>query len=381
MGEEVQESTFDVAAAVAAFVNNDAVTSLELPRSLSKDQRKQAKTLADQHKGLKCESFGFGGDRQLHLFKQAGQLGTVAEDREPWSPVRVKNTFIDDFVDKDAEGSAEHLHFRSLPNRFGSNRLWDEQIQEELQPAVKPPQQLPPPQQPPPPAAISEGSTGSAEARSESGSSSLRGAPELPELPEGYKFTVRDTFIHIEAEREHLAERVTQSMPDGVFQRHLQAEMLERAAQQQQPPAAPLSPPPTAPPPATPTSPPPSAAPPSPPPAAAPAGVPAGTFATGTEVTIEGLLKLPAFNGRAGTIDSFDAAQGRYNVLLDAPAAAGGSRWAKVKGENLRLRLPPPPHHSPMLAANPPVLSVDTFYYAPPSQDIPATPQWEGAVR
>lgn len=52
--------------------------------------------------------------------QQAGQLGTVSEDREPCSPVRVKNTFIDDFVDRDAEGTAEHLHFRSLPNRLGS---------------------------------------------------------------------------------------------------------------------------------------------------------------------------------------------------------------------------------------------------------------------
>jgi len=337
MGEvaaEPQEGAFDVADAVAAFVGDDSATSLELPRSLTAEQRKQAKRLVDQHKGLKCESFGFGAERQLHLFKLAGQLGTVAEDREPWSPVRVKNTFIDDFVENQ---DAEHLHFRSLPNRFGSNLMWDEKLQEERQ---TPPAQPPPPQTP---AALdSEGSTGSLEVRTDSAGSSLRGAPELPELPEGYKFTVRDTFIHIEAERS-ASERAVQSMPDGVFQQHLQAELLERAVQQTATAsaatvrAAPLS-----------TPAPLAFAPPvlPPPPVSSPVGVPTWSFVPGTEVTIEGLMKAPAFNGRSGTVDSFDAAQGRYNVLLDSPATTGGSRWAKVKGENLRLRVPPPPYHS-----------------------------------
>jgi len=58
-------------------------------------------------------------------------------------------------------------------------------------------------------------------------------------------------------------------------------------------------------------------------------------FALGTEVIIDGLLKAPSFNGSRGSVESWDEAIGRYNVLL-ASAAAGGQRWAKIKSENLQ---------------------------------------------
>jgi hypothetical protein len=64
--------------------------------------------------------------------------------------------------------------------------------------------------------------------------------------------------------------------------------------------------------------------------------VPPGVFryAVGTRVMIQGLVKLPSFNGRIGIVHSLNDASGRYDVLLASPAS--GRQWAKVKYENLR---------------------------------------------
>lgn len=52
------------------FMANATLPSLELPAGLTTSQRRQAKSLASQHPGLKCESFGFGEERRLHLFRE-----------------------------------------------------------------------------------------------------------------------------------------------------------------------------------------------------------------------------------------------------------------------------------------------------------------------
>jgi len=62
-------AAFDLEAAVLAFAVDAACASLELPPALCAKQRKRAKDLAGQHHGLRCESFGFGPERRLHLFK------------------------------------------------------------------------------------------------------------------------------------------------------------------------------------------------------------------------------------------------------------------------------------------------------------------------
>merc|ERR1711865_1203596 len=59
----------------------------------------------------------------------------------------------------------------------------------------------------------------------------------------------------------------------------------------------------------------------------------------GALVLVEGLVKLPAFNGRSAVVQSFDETTGRYDILL---ASSEGSQQAKVRGENLRLILPCP---------------------------------------
>merc|ERR1712151_614084 len=68
------------------------------------------------------------------------------------------------------------------------------------------------------------------------------------------------------------------------------------------------------------------------PPAAPP---PAVLLAAGTTVVIEGLTKLPTFNGLCGVVQCLDEKTGRYSLLLDSSAAPGGHQWAKVKSENL----------------------------------------------
>lgn len=74
----------------------------------------------------------------------------------------------------------------------------------------------------------------------------------------------------------------------------------------------------------------------------------------GTEVIIQGLTKLPEFNGLLGTVQSLDESTGRYDILLPTPAGTTGQRWAKVKRENLSVAdQPQPPCHLPSLPLAP----------------------------
>jgi len=76
-------ATFDVEAAIGAFLADPQRSTLELPH-MSTEDRKRARRLAERHAELTCESFGFGADRQLHIFKatpQAGPAGQAASGR------------------------------------------------------------------------------------------------------------------------------------------------------------------------------------------------------------------------------------------------------------------------------------------------------------
>lgn len=67
-------------------------------------------------------------------------------------------------------------------------------------------------------------------------------------------------------------------------------------------------------------------------------------LAVGTPVEIDGLLQRPDFNGKSGTVQSWDPVLRRYNILLDGTSdGSRGPRQVKTKRENLRLRPPPPP--------------------------------------
>mmetsp|Transcript_46047 Transcript_46047/g.121657 ORF Transcript_46047/g.121657 Transcript_46047/m.121657 type:complete len:344 (-) Transcript_46047:19-1050(-) len=330
----------DVPALIAAFLADEASTELELPVSLTAEQRSQAKKLSQQHPELKCESYGFGEERRLHLFKKAGQ------DR-----VIVKNTFIDDW---EGTESKEPAMFRSVPAGMPENLL-ERTLQRCLNGKLDL-KQL---------SGVAE-SVGSGSPRTPglaAGDAQFGNShANLAAMPEG--FQVRNTFIHIES--VPVVERIVQSMPHGMFSKCLAEELsaqvpagwaadLAAAA----PAAAPAPPP-------APTSP--------------PQGFPVEDWlAPGTEGIIQGLVKLPDFNGLAGVVQSLDPESGRFDVLLDGPAGTCGWRWVKVKGENCRPRMAPPPSHAP-------TLTMDYMQGVPGAgepggqADFPPTPHWEEDV-
>merc|ERR1719456_1409523 len=98
------------------------------------------------------------------------------------------------------------------------------------------------------------------------------------------------------------------------------------------------------------------------------------------EVEIQGLVKLPDFNGLIGTVQNFDAVAGRYDVLLDAQSAACGWRWVKVKKENLIVH-PPKVRTAPTLLLDSCIpTGQDGSEAATPSPvlpNLPSTPKWE----
>jgi len=117
----VENDSFDIERAVVDLMSDPKQLSLELPCSLSAEERKYAKKLAEQYPDLKCESFGFGKDRQIHLFKRnsANDSGDQTPGCSPH--VSVKNTFIDDWISADGT-SADARVVQSMPhNMFGQS--------------------------------------------------------------------------------------------------------------------------------------------------------------------------------------------------------------------------------------------------------------------
>jgi hypothetical protein len=101
----VSGSLLDLEAAIANLLLGTGCNSLELPSCLTPEQRKQVKLIAAQHPELKSESYGFGTDRRLHVFKKSAT-----------TCVRVKNTFVDGLEDPDSDGGGcAPVIFRSAP--------------------------------------------------------------------------------------------------------------------------------------------------------------------------------------------------------------------------------------------------------------------------
>mmetsp|Transcript_994 Transcript_994/g.1093 ORF Transcript_994/g.1093 Transcript_994/m.1093 type:complete len:114 (+) Transcript_994:95-436(+) len=103
MSEEIRPSEveFDVEAALSEFLADKNATELQLP-ALDTEQRKKAKKLAEEYPEIKCESYGFGAERRLHLFKQ----GKTKEDSK-------KESLTGQFVSEGSTvvpGSPEEKH-------------------------------------------------------------------------------------------------------------------------------------------------------------------------------------------------------------------------------------------------------------------------------
>lgn len=318
-----QVDFFDLESAIADFIADPVRASLELPATLSAEQRKFARKAVDSHAAIKCDSYGLGIERRLHLFKQASNVGVKSTSASPGG-----------------QENSEPVISRSTPNQFSA--FLDGIGKLDLAPIAEGPSEEPRVGSTPCSTAATGVSSTSSSPPIGSPASTCREWPALNE-----DLHIRNTFIHMEPEAVN--ERAVQSMPHDMFRSCLLAEAEARNASFVVPVhddtvAAPSANPPDH------------------------AGISVWwkTIEPGTEVIIEGLVKLPAFNGLMGVVQSIDVDTGRYNIFLACPA--GAHQWAKVKRENLRLAPPPPPR-------NPPTLDLDAAEVC--QTNLPATPTWD----
>jgi len=316
MAASMQRSEgFSIDVLVAEFALDLTRSSLELPH-LTTGQRKQVKRVVGEHPELTCESYGFGSERQLHLFKGSRSCAAVAsspedagvakggeiESQKPMlgSPEAGSDTYIK-FGERDIDASADcsnEVASASCSTCSPESSPPLSVYREALSPGISPP----------------------------------------------FGFEVRNTFGHFDSPR--IAERVVQSMPRDMFRQALWREAMEQSSQ---PPLGPFAG---------------ASA------ELAPLLTPHLALSPGADVVIDGLLKAPAFNGLTGTVRSFDAESGRYDILLTR--AVGTHKFAKVKGDNLQLvQLPPAPRHVPSV-------SLEECHAASVcASDFVSTPTWD----
>lgn len=335
----VMEVAFDVEAAIAEFVADPSLTSLALPH-MTTGQRKSAKKIAELHAELTCESFGFGQERQLHLSKKGSESRSCADS----SPVQLKNTVFGDFIGgemvlKQALNSEEEQRSAPASAECSTN------------------------------ASESVASCSTSESQSiGSPASSSRELPVSPCLTFATRdwpvqaasssaggVEVRNTFIHFSGVSTD--ERLVQSMPHGMFGHCLSEESKKACASTPRPSVATTAD--VALPAVSWTEPRSSAE-----------STDGSVLAQGTEVVIQGLTKLPAYNGLNAVVQSFDEETGRYSILLSTPACDGKQKTAKVKGENLWVVTAP--RHTPSLM-------LDDFDFQDAGQlpSLPTTPMWD----
>jgi hypothetical protein len=257
----------DVVTALEELLNDAERTSMELPH-MTTGQRKNTKKLLEKYPELQCESYGFGADRKLVVFKKSSQ--NAAQESQD-SNVEIAST----------DGSASPASPQKL------NRV-----------------------------------------------RSLQGSPaaSLPDTSE--ELQVRNTFIHFEGLAQK-NERAVQSMPHGMFKQCILAEVAQGGHESASTRSGCDTP-------DTPTS------------ACERESLMESIsmdpskdtkddrhlqLGLGALVIVEGLTKVPAFNGCSAVIQGWDEEAKRYNILL---AAAGGCQQAKIKQENLRVVMPCP---------------------------------------
>jgi hypothetical protein len=259
-------AAFDASAMIAEFSTDPSQTSLELPH-MTTGQRKSTKELLEQYPELRCDSYGFGPERRLHLFK-ANHSELTETIQSSWANETPTSIAL--------SGEA--------PKRSGSG----------MNPALV-----------------------------------------LPLTHENLQ--IRNTFIHISETLPD--ERVVQSMPHGMFKQCLRSEAADACkgkCMQRQSTALEAC---------------------------------KGTFfcdtptsagdtpnlseseldweragqssklGVGTLVQVDGLVKLPTYNGCSAVVQGWDDATGRYNILIASPS---GLQQAKIKEENLSILSPCP---------------------------------------
>lgn len=118
---------FNVEVAIAGLLADPSRASLELPASLTGEERKLAKQVAHQYNDIKCESFGLGKDRRMHLFKCNSSKADMSDASPPMlnDCVSVKNTFIDDWIDSEITSTNER-NVQSMPHNMFARCLFSE---------------------------------------------------------------------------------------------------------------------------------------------------------------------------------------------------------------------------------------------------------------
>mmetsp|Transcript_37785 Transcript_37785/g.58777 ORF Transcript_37785/g.58777 Transcript_37785/m.58777 type:complete len:276 (+) Transcript_37785:54-881(+) len=274
-------AAFDAAVVVADFVADSCITSLELPH-MTTGQRKATKKLLELYPDIRCDSYGFGADRRLHLFKkgycESSVEAQLLSDTHLVTELEESACIQSSHVPSD-EGRFDFASIAKLAHQRKIELVDDKAASEQ------------------PPELI------------------------LPLTSENLQ--IRNTFIHLsEAPSD---ERVVQSMPHGMFKQCLLSEAVEAFK------VAPFC--------NTPTS----------------AGGDSpmlsesdmdlegmektSQFSIGALVKVEGLIKLPAYNGCSAVVQGWDETTERYSILIASP---GGLQQAKIKEENLSMLLPCP---------------------------------------
>jgi len=261
---------FDVATSIAEFLADAERTTLQLPH-MTTGQRKSTKKMLEEFVELRCESFGFGTERQLHLFKSCTDNVQQEEDCGVTTSVgEMMSTGKSDISSPDFLTTATSTSTKD--SAFG----------------------------------------GSPTARE----------GEIPLPLKHEKLQVRNTFIHFEG--ASVDERAVKSMPHGMFKQCLLAEFSQEymgytgydtpttasEPDLEQTPCV--------------------------------GETHVGhrlALSVGALVVVEGLVRVPAFNGRSAVVQGFDEATGRYSILL---ASSDGCQEARVKEGNLRMVLPCP---------------------------------------
>lgn len=299
------DASFDAERVVVEFLNDIARTSLALPPQLTADQRRHVRRLAELQPGVRSESYGFGAERQVYLFKGCNNP--------------TANTTSSPAADNAKVSSAKLVLGASA---FAGGKAQSPQASDESSGERSP-------------ASVVLGAT-SNQWRRRKFASGGRAPPEgweLVKLPEGHGLQVRNTFIHVDEDGEDAPEdgRLWQSMPDGRFAENLRTEPLAQARSETTDRLAEVNAPTVCF---------------HPGPDVGSTSSTGYVFSPGTIVVIEGLEKSPAFNGVSAVVESVDSETGRYNVLLAVGESAGDAdsppRRAKVKAVNLRVALPPP---------------------------------------
>jgi len=122
-GDLSANTCFDADVVIRDLLADPSCASIELPRMLTAEQRKHAKQIIQQHPSLKCESFGIGDDRQMHVFKQnVGMVPSKNSGDCSAQSVSVKNTFIDDWV-QPSDTTVDARNVQSMPHNMFAQHL------------------------------------------------------------------------------------------------------------------------------------------------------------------------------------------------------------------------------------------------------------------